>query len=135
MSLIEIQWKPTDRQVRQFAAICLIGLPLLTWWWGGGTTAIQIVTGIAALLSVMAWIRPTLIAPLLVVSTLITAPIGMVIGEVIMLLIFLTVFCPLALIFRLIGRDVLQRQIDRSRPSYWEPKAAATSVASYYRQS
>ena len=40
MKLIEINWQPTDRQLRQFGVICLVALPALGWLWGGGTTIV-----------------------------------------------------------------------------------------------
>ena len=59
----------------------------------------------------------------------------MVISEVILLVIFLFIFAPVATVFRLIGRDALERQIERDRDSYWQEKARAAGIRSYFRQS
>jgi polyferredoxin len=135
MSLIEIQWKPADRQVRQFAAICCVGLPFIGWWWEASTTWIFGLGIFGTVLMAISWLQPQFVKPLFVACTLITAPIGLVVGELAIFLIYATVLCPLGILFRIIGRDALQRSIDRDRASYWQEKRQPKSVASYYRQS
>ena len=44
------------------------------------------------------------------------------------------IFTPMALVFRLIGRDALARRRVNAQ-TYWAPKAAPTDVKSYFRQS
>ena len=36
MQLVEINWNPTERQLRQFSSMCFIGLPFIGWLWGAG---------------------------------------------------------------------------------------------------
>ena len=62
------------------------------------------------------------------------APIGMVVGEIAMLLIFLGVFLPISLIFRLIKRDALRLKVDKNATTYWQPKSEPKQVSSYYRR-
>ena len=135
MALIELNWNPTSRQLRQFGGLCLVALPLLGWLWSGNLTLIATLGVIGLMMAAAAWIYPKAIAPLFVGLMLITAPIGMVIGELAMFLIFITVFLPIGLFFRAIARDRLQIKLDRSSSSYWQPKRQPKSVASYYRQS
>jgi hypothetical protein len=52
-----------------------------------------------------------------------------------MLVIYMAVFLPMGIAFRLFGRDRLQRRIDRNCKSYWSLKKQPKSAASYYRQS
>jgi hypothetical protein len=40
----------------------------------------------------------------------------------------------MAFLFRVMGRDALQRRIDRDAKSYWQPKAQPRDAGSYYRQ-
>lgn len=48
--------------------------------------------------------------------------LGWCISRLSLVLLFACVFVPLALLFRLIGRDVLERKIDSSRASYFKPR-------------
>lgn len=135
MRLIELNWNPTPRQLRQFGGLSLVALPLITWVWGGGTDLVLTMLGIGALLAVVGLVVPSVLRPIFVAVSVIGAPIGMVVGELTMLLIFFGVFVPVGLFFRLIRRDALQLKIDRNCDSYWQPKRGPGSVASYYRQS
>ena len=135
MALIELNWHPTTRQLRQFGGLCLVALPALGWLWTGSPTLIATLAVIGLMMASAAWIYPKAIAPVFVGLLLITAPIGMVIGEIAMFLIFVMVFLPIGMFFRVIARDRLQRKLDRDATSYWQPKRQPSSVASYYRQS
>jgi hypothetical protein len=61
-------------------------------------------------------------------------PIGWVVSRVVLTLLYLVVFTPIALVFRLMGRDVLQR----TRPekaTLWLTRQAPPDAAEYLRQS
>ena len=135
MHLVEINWKPTVRQLRQFGGLCAIALPLLGWWWGCSVNVLTILIGVGVGVALLAWLMPRSIAPLFIGLTLVTIPIGFVVGELAMLLLYGLVILPIGLWFRMRGRDRLQLRIDRQCESYWQPKRAPTSLKSYYRQS
>jgi hypothetical protein len=144
MKLIEINWKPEDRQLRQFGAMALVGLPLAGWLFSGrpwsewSQTQINVVGALAAVgaaMAVVGWVRPHLLKYIFLAAMLISLPIGLVLSELILIVIYFGVFTPVALIFRLIGRDALERKIDRQRASYWTPKQQPAGVESYLRQS
>jgi hypothetical protein len=48
--------------------------------------------------------------------------------------IFYVVLTPVALVFRLIGRDALARRLDADNESYWEERPPASEPARYLRQ-
>jgi len=62
------------------------------------------------------------------------APMGMLVGELAMLGIFLGVFLPISLVFRLMGRDALRLKIEKNVESYWQTKKQPEQVSSYYRR-
>jgi hypothetical protein len=143
MKLIDFNWNPTDRQLKQFGVACFIALPLLGWLWtsnpleiGGGAVPPLMwgLAGLGLVLAVVSLIKPQAIKPLFIAVSLVAFPIGLIVGELMLLLMFMLIFTPMALIFRLVGRDALQRKIDRRAKSYWQPKAQAHDSRSYYRQ-
>ena len=135
MKLIELNWQPTDRQLRQFGVICLFALPALAWLWGGGTTIVMTL-GLAGLLMAVAGMAvPTVLKPVFLALTIVATPIGMVIGELAMLAIYFCVFLPFGLVFRLAKRDSLQLKLDENKESYWQAKKQPANISSYYRQS
>lgn len=135
MSLIEMNFQPTRRQLRQFGGICLIALPALGWFWSGDPAVMATLGAVGLLLAAASWLVPRWILPLFIGLILVTVPIGMVVSEVAMFLIYVIVFLPIGILFRVVSRDRLQLKIDRKASTYWQPKRQPSSVGSYYRQS
>ena len=133
--MIEINWQPTDRQLRQFGVTCLVALPILGWIWGGGAGIIVTLAVLGLLLAFAGMIAPVVLKPVFLAITILVAPIGLVMGEVAMLLIYFGVFLPFGLVFRIAKRDSLQLKFDKNRDSYWQAKRQPANIASYYRQS
>ena len=87
---------------------------------------------LGAVIMGLAWYRPRLVSPVFWALMLLATPIGLVVGELAMLSLYLLVFCPMALIFRLRKRDALGISAS-SRQTYWSEKSEPTSSESYYR--
>lgn len=135
MTLVEVNWKPTGRQLRQFGVISLVALPLLGWLWGGGAQVVAALAAVGLAIAVIGLAVPAAIRPVYLAMTLVAVPIGIVLGELAMLLIYFGLFLPIGLVFRLVRRDALERKLDRSAPSYWRLKKQPRGPASYFRQS
>ncbi len=134
MALVDLNWNPTDRQLRQFGGVSLFALPLLGWLWGGSPTLIGTTAVIGAVLAVLAWFVPAVIKPLFIGLSIAALPIGIVVGEVILFTVFALVFLPMGIVFRLTGRDSLKLR-SRTAVTYWSEKSQPRNAASYYRQS
>jgi len=135
MKLIDFNWTPSDRQLRQFAVICLFALPLVGWFWGGGTVVVGVLAGVGLVFAVVGWFLPITIKPVFLVLTMVATPIGIVIGEFTLLLVYFGVFLPIGLCFLIVRRDGLQLKMDRQCKTYWQTKPQPKSAKSYYRQS
>jgi hypothetical protein len=143
--LVKMTWNPSKRQLRQFGACALLALPLLGWlvlgrtspagWTTAQTAVFGVFVGLGLLGGLLALLWPKALKPAFVALTLATMPIGIVVGELVLLLIYFAVFTPVALLFRLIGRDALERRFKPEQVSYWTPKTQATDVRQYFRQS
>ena len=135
MALIDFNRNPTDRQLRQFGAICIIALPLLIWLW----TRNNLWTGYAGIAGLSlcgtGLFAPRLLKPVFLGLTIVTLPIGLVVGELAMLTIYLGLFLPMAILFRLIGRDSLDRRTRDSRKTYWNARQQPANARKYYQQS
>ena len=134
MKLIEIQWSPSASQLRQFGVLCAIVLPFLGWLWSVSESGIGILLTTGAAIALLSFVWPPAVRVVFVGLTLAVAPVGMVLGEAAMLLIFLGVFLPISLMFRMIGRDALQRKIDKGASTYWQSKQESDKVSNYYRR-
>ncbi len=143
--LVDVNWTPSDRQLRQFGFMALVAMPLAGWLFAGKpwpaeatrtqATIVGVLAAIGALAALLAFIRPQALRWPFLGATLLALPIGLVVGEVVLLLIYFGLFWPVSMIFRLLGRDALNRRIDRQAKSYWQPKARPAGPESYFRQS
>ena len=134
MKLIQANWQPTPRPLRQFAGTCLVVLPVLGWLWGVSENIMIAMAGGGLLIGLVGYALPKSVQPLYLTLMVITTPIGIVLGELAMLTIYFGLFWPMGLVFRLLRRDALQLQLDREQTTYWQPKPQPPNVTSYYRQ-
>lgn len=146
MSLVKVNWKPDQKILREFSEVWLIFLgmilaPMAYLGWGpfrhlGGpnATAAAVLWGLALAGRLVGWLRPEWMKPAFLGLTLLALPIGLVVSNLTLMIIYYLVFTPVALVFRLIGRDALQRKIDRQAKSYWEEYNPDRGRARYLRQ-
>ena len=128
----------TKGTLRQFAGLCLGILGGLFAWsasqhHGAPTTSAWIALGVALAVGLPGLVYPPAIRPVFLGAMALTQPIGHVIGTVLMGLIYYGLMTPLALVFRIAGRDALARR-GPALASYWEPKGQPGDVRRYLRQ-
>lgn len=134
MKLVEFNWTPTDRQLRQFAGICLVALPLIGWLWGAGGPVMWGLSIAGLVMAIAGWIRPAVIRPVFLALMIVAMPIGLIVGELMLLTVYFGVVWPLGMLQRVLKRDPLQLKMDRSAESYWRPKQQPRGPRDYYRQ-
>ena len=134
MKSVEVNWNPTRRQLKQFGVICLAVLPFVAWMWGAAATTIGYFAAVGLVVAVLSFVFPAAAKWIFVALSLIAIPIGLVLGEVAMLVMYFGVFLPIGLIFRLMRRDALGHRRPPSAETYWQPKKQPSHVSSYYRQ-
>ncbi len=143
--MIKIDFNPENKQLKQFGWIALFGFPLIgfmiAWNFMGmtageaiGSTLFLVMAGVGVLTLVLAMVNPRLIIPVYVGLMIVAAPIGLVISFTLMAAIFYLMVTPLALFFRVTGRDKLHRRLDKSAKSYWHVRESQPTPASYLRQ-
>ena len=134
VKLVGMNWSPSARQLRQFGCACLFALPLLGWIWSGNPQTIVWLLGVGAGLAVMGFLVPKALKPVFVGLMLLALPIGMVVTECLLLLIYFGLFLPIGLCFKIAKRDALKRSFEEGKKSYWEEKKMPKGATSYYRQ-
>jgi hypothetical protein len=132
MPMVEIEWKPTDRQLRQFGLACMAAIPLVAWLaTHSGSVAVGFgILGLA--LAALGWVFPQVLRIPFLALCLVAFPVGLAVSELILLAIWWLVMLPIGLCFRLVGRDALARRIQRDRASYWTPKSQPKSSRRYF---
>lgn len=138
MAVLEINWQPSRRELRQFAGIWFpLACAVLCMFLYKGTKSWQWTAALASvgvILSVIAFIIPA-VAQRLYVGWMIAAfPIGWTISHLLMGLIYYVLITPLGLLMRLFGRDSMGRKFQPERDSYWVPHEAPEDKQQYFRQ-
>jgi hypothetical protein len=134
MAVFRINTNPGQRQLRQFGLLCIVLLPLIAWGWGASGSIIQTTAMIGAGLGLLGIFAPKLLKPAFIGLVLVSFPIGLIVGELVLLMIFVGVFLPMALLFRMIGRDALQRRMSVQSETFWVPRNAPANVRRYFQQ-
>jgi len=144
--MIEIDWKPDDRVLRQFGGIALLGfsfLAALAWWelfvfsFGLGEARPIVAGGFAALAGISAFcslVAPRANLPIYLGLTVLSYPIGFVLSYVIMGTIFYVLLAPVGLFFRVTGRDPMKRRFEPETKSYWIDSRPARPNERYFHQ-
>lgn len=136
-----MQWsdirKPAPlSMLRQFAGLCLAifgGLGAWRAFQHGWDTWTWVWVTLAAGLGVVGLLAPRVIAPVYAGWMVAVFPIGWVVSRLMLAGLFFLIFTPVALVFRLMGRDVMHRRRPDT-PTYWTPKVGASDVKQYLRQ-
>jgi hypothetical protein len=144
--LVEINFNPDTKTLRQFGVIAFVGFGVLAalafyerliFSFGLGEARLPVVTafvavGSIALLFSLVWPRANRI--LYVGLTLLAFPIGFVLSYLIMGILFFLIIGPIAVVFRLFGRDSMHRGYDPSAPTYWSVARPPRDKESYFHQ-
>ena len=145
--MIKLNLSPERRVLRQFAWFGIVGLPFLTAFvvktatglgWGDpllwGHLAVLVVLGVAVVALVLFELGVDLLAHgLFAALSLVAIPIGFVLSHVLIALVYYLVLTPIALVFRLTGRDVIGKQLDPDAKTYWHERAGTRPPASYFK--
>jgi Saxitoxin biosynthesis operon protein SxtJ len=147
IALIKVEWSPDRRQLRTFGAIGAVACALLagvTLWRGAifgvslaPATAVRVTSVLLALslgIGVLAFVSPRVLRPLYIVLTAISLPIGFVVSYAVLAILFYLIITPFAFAFRLMGRDPLNRRIDKTATSYWVRRMPVQDIEQYYHQ-
>jgi hypothetical protein len=133
---LHIDRRPTPRKLRQFAGVACLVLPLVAAVWAPGRTVwliASLATGFLAVL--VSWLRPRWLSRVYIALSVATAPIGMVVAELMLFLSFFGVLTAMGLTRRLRGRHSLEVDQDKLRESYWhDVRDSRQGEDSYFRQ-
>lgn len=132
----DLPFGATERTLRRFAGLWLAFFAVLSAWrWSAGA-APGTVVGLAAagvIVGVAGLVRPALIRPVFVLCLAAAFPIGWFVSRLFLLVVFFGLFTPIALAFKLMGRDALALR-PRQVESYWTPKEMPADPRAYLKQ-
>ena len=136
MKLADLPLNPTGRMLRQFAAAWTVFFAAAALYqffkFGHHTTAA--VLGALSLVGVIGLIQPPMVKWLFIVASVVTFPIGWVLSQVVLALMYYIVLTPIALAMRWRGRDELQRRPALDKRTFWHERGDVPSPEKYLKQ-
>ena len=135
--MIEIDRNPSERNLRWFGVVVGLFLAVV-----GGIVRLKLgapdaarwLWVAAAVVTVVYYAVPAVRRPLWIGWMVAAFPIGWAVSHLILAITWLFVVTPIGLILRAVGRDPLQRRIDRDRTSYWTEHDPHGDPKRYFRQ-
>lgn len=136
MTWSDLDLHPTRTKLRSFALLFLAVTAALACW---QTWAHDRLFAAAALLATGAFVGilgltvPRAVRPIYLGMTLGTFPLGWIMSHLLLGLVYFGLFTPLAIAFRLVGRDLLKRKLAASAATYLRPRSNQPASTSYFR--
>ena len=146
MSVVKLDLHPAPRTLRQFGLIGLFAFSMLAvlahyrialfaYVPDGSALLTLYVLGILAVYCGLgAAADPRFLWPLYALLSVAMFPVGFVTFHVAMALVYYVVFTPVAVVFKVVGRDAMKRRFDPSADTYWIPRKPPENVKRYFRQ-
>src|SRR5688572_23018441 len=129
MQWSEVIKPPSDRMLRQFAGLSLVIFGGIAAWRAYSGTVDDWTIGWAVAAVLIGGVGlgvPRAIRPVYQGWMIVAFPIGWTVSKVVLGAMLYLVFTPVALVFRLMGRDALTLR-PKPSTSYWQPKPGAKS--------
>ena len=137
MALIDVNWNPPPRQLRQFAVLFLIvfgALGTILFLNGKPLVVARTLWSLSAVVGISGAIFPVVVRPVYLTMMALALPIGLVVSSLLMLVIYYLILTPIGLILRVTGHDPMGRRRNPTRTSYWIERSPAEGIARYFKQ-
>ena len=137
MQWIDVIRPPSQRHLRQFAGLFLIVFLAIAggrWFGGRADVWTGLIAAAAVVVGVTGLIVPAAVRPIYTGWMVLAFPIGWTVSRLTLGVVFFAVVTPIALMFRVAGRDTLRLR-RTSGHTYWLGKRQPPSEREYFRQS
>ncbi len=128
---------PSSRTLREFAGLWLVFFGGLAYWHGlhhDRLALAWLLAGLALALGPLGMVWPQTVRPIFVGWSMLSFPIGWLVSQLTLALLFYLLITPLGVCFRLFRRNVLALRPNPDTASFWEEKVSAHDPRSYLRQ-
>jgi Saxitoxin biosynthesis operon protein SxtJ len=134
----DIPFQPPLSTLRWFAVfgtVAFLGLATAQYFRAEYVALAFLFLSLAIVTGLLGAIAPALLRPVFVGMMVLSYPLNWLVSHLILAFLFYCVFTSIGLIFKLIGRDALNRRREPDRATYWIAKQPAKGIRSYFRQS
>ncbi len=127
--------KPTPRVLRQFAGAWLAFF--LIWsaiaLWKRHNVPLSCAFAVVALFGIVGLIKPNAIRLPFIVASLVAFPIGWLMSQILLAVMFYGVITPVGFFWRIRGRDTLQLRSQPKQPTFWMKRGSQPTPDRYLK--
>ena len=137
MTWSDLPRNPTPKALRQFSAAWLV--VFLAWglhhWLARGHDRLgPALCLLAVSVGGLGLARPMAVRWLFLIAMIVAFPIGWVLSLLMLLIMYYGILTPVAVLFRLRGRDLLGRKPAPGRTSFWVARQMPGDIRRYFKQ-
>jgi hypothetical protein len=138
MAIIDVNWNPNRKDLRVFGIGALVATSILSALFhfrkGLPLKYAAAIVAFGLIIFISTLILPKLARIIYVVMVALAFPIGMVLSFVLMALFYYLILTPIGLVFRLMGRDLLDLKYKKTAESYWVKRRPPQNLKRYFHQ-
>lgn len=137
MAIVDINWNPSRKELKVFSLLLIVFFGIvagLTRWKGSSAETAWIIAGCGTIVGIAGVLAPPFIRIVYLLWMTAVFPIGIVVSNAVLMLVFYGVVWPIGIMSRLAGRNVLQLGFDRQARSYWNVRQPVKNPRRYFRQ-
>jgi len=138
MSLIDINFNPDKKKLRLFGIAALVAATVISLFLyqfkGLNLKWVVPVFTAGFVIFTLSLISVRLTRMIYIVLTAITMPVGIVVSFIVLTIFYFLLLVPLALVFRIAGRDPLCRKFEPGAKSYWQRRQRTEDSEHYFHQ-
>jgi hypothetical protein len=134
MAMLEVNWNPGRKELRQFAGLWIVFFGGVAAWmlYRYGPGAWPTGVGCMALVGAPGLVFPGIMKPIYIGWMAAAFPVGWTISHLLLGVIFYGLLTPIGLAIRIFGSDPMHRRSDPEAKSYWTDHAQS-ETGRYFR--
>jgi len=137
MAIVDINWNPSKKELKVFSLLLIVFFAIVAWLAHGKGASIEttsLIAGGGAIVGIAGVLSPAFIRVVYVVWMAAVFPIGFVVSNVVLAVVFYGVVWPIGLLTKLTDRNALQSGLDRETKTYWNVRQSVKDPRRYFRQ-
>ena len=137
MAIVDINWNPSKKELKFFSLLLIVFFAIVAWLAHGKGASIEttsLIAGGGAIVGIAGVLSPAFIRVVYFVWMAAVFPIGFVVSNVLLAVVFYGVVWPIGLLTKLTDRNALQSGLDRETKTYWNVRQSVKDPRRYFRQ-
>ncbi len=137
MAIVDVNWNPSRKELKVFSLLLIVFFAIvagLAYRKGASVQTVGLISAGGAVVGIAGFFWPAFIRIVYVVWMTAVFPIGFVVSNVVLAVVFYGVVWPIGILTRISGRNSLQLGFDSDAKTYWNVRPPTRDPRRYFRQ-